>query len=277
MVANPSFVIDLVPAMLGHDTYVLMSVTPTDLHFRDAWPMLVPRTVGSRGRSTRYCAGELIQVRPGDVTDAILADCRTRFGQGVTKDDVFFYLYGLAHRQHDLDLGMGLASAVAAVSRVADFQAFAAGGRGLAELHLGYESIRPWPFEPVIDGVRMHPASADYADRVPDDALRVEKMRYVSETDKSMVIVNERLALHAIPPEAHEYRLGPRSAIDWMLERYQVGTDQGSDATNDPNAWGIAHGDPRYVINMLGRLTRLSVESVAIVRAMPKWDGVREQ
>jgi len=78
-----------------------------------------------------------------------------------------------------------------------------------------------------------------------------------------------RLTLTGIPAEAHEYMLGSRSALDWILERYQVKTDKPSGIVNDPNDWGAEHGDPRYIVDLVKRITRVSVETVAIVKGLP--------
>ena len=87
--------------------------------------------------------------------------------------------------------------------------------------------------------------------------------------DKSRVIVNEHLELRGIPDETHEYTLGSRSALDWILERYQIKKDKPSGIVNDPNDWGKEHGDPRYIVNLVKRITRVSVETVAIVKSLP--------
>ena len=63
--------------------------------------------------------------------------------------------------------------------------------------------------------------------------------------------------------------LGSRSALDWILERYQVKTDKASEIVNDPNAWGEEHGDPRYIIDLVKRIATVSVETVRIVKALP--------
>ena len=72
-----------------------------------------------------------------------------------------------------------------------------------------------------------------------------------------------------IPDEAHEYLVGPRSALEWLLDRYRVTTDKGSGIVNDPNDWGLEIGDPRYIVDLVKRVTTVSVETMAIVRALP--------
>ena len=89
---------------------------------------------------------------------------------------------------------------------------------------------------------------------VSDEQLRVTKMRFAGKrpnVDKSTIIYNDQITLSGIPDEAHEYMLGSRSAIEWILERYQVKKDKASGIVNDPNDWGLEHGNPRYILDLL--------------------------
>lgn len=208
--------------------------------------------------------------RVDNVTDGILTEYRKDYGAEVTKDDIFFYVYGILHSpEYRERFGADLKKMLPRIPKVADFWGFSKAGRALSELHLGYEALEPWPLEAVLDGVSTGSAAPNYAAAVPEEALRVAKMRYGSKGDKSTVVVNERLTLSGIPPQAHEYLLGSRSALDWILERYQIRTDKASGIVNDPNAWGEEHGDPRYIVDLVGRITRVSVETVAIVKGLP--------
>ena len=106
-------------------------------------------------------------------------------------------------------------------------------------------------------------AKADY---------KVVKMRYPgigAKKDKTTVIYNASTTLSGIPDEAHEYLLGSRSAVDWIIERYQVKTDKPSGIVNDPNDWAEEHGNPRYILDLLARIVTVSVETVKIVKSLP--------
>jgi predicted helicase len=205
--------------------------------------------------------------RIDNVTDGILADYRATYGaasdRDITKDDIFFYVYGLLHSpEYRERFAADLKKMLPRIPKVKDFWGFAEAGRKLSELHLGYETIEPWLLEEVVSGK-------------PDDLFHVVKMRYggnARKPDKSAVIVNEHLTLTGIPDEAHEYLLGSRSALDWILERYQIKKDKASGIVNDPNDWGKEHGDPRYIVDLVGRITRVSVETVAIVKSLPPLD-----
>lgn len=87
--------------------------------------------------------------------------------------------------------------------------------------------------------------------------------------DQTTVKYNGYLTLTGLPEEVQRYTLGSRSAVDWILERYQVKTDKASGIVNDPNDWGREHGDPRYIRDLLGRIVTVSVETMKIVDALP--------
>ena len=134
----------------------------------------------------------------------------------------------------------------------------------LAEVHIGYENVEPWPLEEV-----------HRLDWNPDatDAYRVTKMAYPKRNkvvDRSRVKYNADITLSGIPSEAHEYRLGNRSALDWLIDRYRVTTHKASGIVNDPNDWRDEVGDPRYILDLIGRVTTVSVETMKIVRSLPE-------
>jgi predicted helicase len=148
--------------------------------------------------------------------------------------------------------GAHLRGALPRIPFAADYWAFAEAGKALAALHLDYEKLSPWELEFVeTPGVPL-------SYRV-EDKLRLSK-------DKARLVVNRSLALAGIPAEALEYRLGNRSAVEWVIEQYQVGTDARSGITSDPNR----QDDPQYIVRLVGQVVRVSLETVRIVNALPK-------
>ena len=147
------------------------------------------------------------------------------------------------------------------------FHEFSKAGQRLLNLHIGYEQAEPYPlFEQV-------------PPRAPDapELYRVSKMRWGGTSrhkDRTKIIYNEWITLTGIPDEAHDYVVGPRSALAWLLDRYQVRTDKASGIVNDPNDWGAELGNPRYIIDLVKRITTVSVETVGIVNALPPLDEV---
>ena len=82
--------------------------------------------------------------------------------------------------------------------------------------------------------------------------------------DKRSHIYNDFLTLSGIPPEVFEYRLGNRSALEWIIDQYQVSTDKRSGITNDPNR----ADDPEYIVRLIGQVILLSLETTKLVRSL---------
>ena len=102
--------------------------------------------------------------------------------------------------------------------------------------------------------------------------LHVTKMRFAkagSVLDKTSIIYNSSLTLSGIPPEAYQYEVNGKSAIEWIMDRYQVKTDKASGIVNDPSDWATGAGEPRYIVDLVKRLVTVSVETAAIVYRLP--------
>ena len=137
---------------------------------------------------------------------------------------------------------------------VKDFEVFnklAKAGQGLAEIHLHCEQQPEYK----LTKVEKAGEKLDY---------RVTKMRL--SKDKASLIYNQFLTLTGIPPETYEYRLGNRSALEWIVDQYQVSTDKRSGITNDPNR----ADDPTYILRLIGQVITVSLETVRIVKSLPE-------
>jgi predicted helicase len=192
----------------------------------------------------------------------------TRGGE-IGKWDIFYYVYGLLHHpEYRARYADNLKRELPRIPFAPDFWAFSVAGRKLAELHLKYEELEPYKLKFV---------------ETPKTRLswRVEKMKLVGENPKSKienrkekkqsgealhVRVNETLMLSGIPAEVQEYRLGNRSALDWVIDQYQIKTDKRSGITHDPNR----EDDPEYIVRLIGQVVRVSLETVKIVKGLPK-------
>ncbi|MBI4876546.1 MAG: helicase, partial [Acidobacteria bacterium] len=133
-----------------------------------------------------------------------------------------------------------------------DFRAFAEAGKELARLHVEYEQLDPWPLKFVEN--RAEPLSYEVRDK-----MRLSK-------DKTALQVNSSLTLAGIPPEVYEYRLGNRSAFEWVVDQYQVCEDPRSGIRSDPNR----PDDPEYIVRLAGQVVRVSLETVRLVRSLPE-------
>ena len=204
--------------------------------------------------------------RRDNISPEALTAYRARLGGDVTADQIFAYVYGALHapdyrKRYATDLSRLLARIPDPADR-ATFGALAEAGQRLLDLHIDYESVEPYT---LTEHVRI--GAPDDPDR-----YRVTKMRWggaARDPDRSTLIYNDWITLSGIPDAAHNYVVGPRSALAWLIERYQVKTDKDSGIVNDVNQWALEHGEPRYILDLVRRIVTVSVETVAIVRALP--------
>ncbi|MYG20553.1 MAG: DEAD/DEAH box helicase [Gemmatimonadales bacterium] len=205
--------------------------------------------------------------RRDNINPEALAAYRARLDGGVTADQLFAYIYAVLHspeyrERYSADLKRLLPRIPDPADR-ATFEAFAEAGQQLFDLHIGYEDVEPYPLdEEVALGAPPEP-----------ECFRVEKMRWGGQArkpDLSRIIYNEWITLAGIPDEAHEYIVGPRSALAWLIDRYQVKTDKASGIVNDVNDWGLELGESRYILDLVKRIVTVSVETVRIVRGLPE-------
>lgn len=205
--------------------------------------------------------------RIDNITDWALGEYQREYGSQVTKDDIFFYVYGLLHspeyrERYAADLKKQLPR-IPMVPGRDRFEAFAEAGRKLSELHVGYESIEPYP---LTEAVSLAAPADEY------ERFAVKKMKYGGKAgswDKTVIKYNDHIDINGIPEDAQRYMLGSRSGLDWIVERYQVKTDKASGIVNDPNDWSREHEQPRYIIDLLGRITTVSLETMKIVDSLP--------
>ena len=204
--------------------------------------------------------------RVDNVTDTALTQYRATYGSLVTKDEIFFYVYGLLHSpEYRAEFAGDLKKMLPRIPMVKNFAGFAAAGRKLIDLHLNYETVEPYDLQELVTGGR----GAD------DAVYRVTKMAFgktAKEKDKSRIVYNSRITLAGVPEEAYRYMLGPRSAVEWIMDRYQVKTDKASGIVNDPNDWATEHGEPRYILDLVKRIVTVSVETMRIVDNLPDLD-----
>ena len=183
-------------------------------------------------------------------------------GHQITKEDIFYYIYGILHSQEYRErFGANLKKELPRIPLARDFGFFCAAGRKLAELHINYETAEPYPLQIVGDAENPGP---------------VVKMRWgkkrnpatgKTEADKSVLVYNANLTFKGIPALAHEYVVNGRSPLEWMIDRYQVKTDKDTGIVNDPNQYSE---DPRYIPDLIRRLVTVSVETMEIVNSMVK-------
>jgi predicted helicase len=200
--------------------------------------------------------------RRENITDWALEQFRAHYNDStITKWDIFYYVYGILHHpQYRQKYAENLRRELPRIPFVKSpfggdqgevFRAFAEAGKQLADLHFNYEEQPEYPLE-VIENP-LEPLN-----------WRVEKMKL--SKDNTQIIYNNFLTLSGIPPEAFEYRLGSRSALEWIIDQYRIKTDKRSGITNDPNR----EDDPRYIVRLIKKVVTVSVETVKVVKDLPE-------
>ncbi|OZF50681.1 DEAD/DEAH box helicase [Rhodococcus sp. 14-2470-1a] len=201
--------------------------------------------------------------RLDNITDEILDRYRTALGDSVTKDQIFWSVYGQLHvpsyrKAYAADLKKMLPH-IPTPGSAERFTQLATAGERLGYLHMRYEEVDPYPLD-----VELKP-NVDPADR---ETWRVQKMKWRSRTDHTAIVYNPKVTISGIPAEAEEYMLGSRTALAWIIDRYQFKTDKASGIVNDPNLWCDEHDDPTYIIDLIKKVTTVSVETMKIVKEL---------
>ena len=189
-------------------------------------------------------------------------------GEPISKEDVFYYVYGLLHspdyRERYADNLSKELPRIPSVKTATDFWSYSQAGRDLAELHLNYETVAPYSLKIETSGTLT---DADY---------RVEKMRYGKngkDKDLTKLHYNDKITLTGIPLAAYDYVVNGKPALDWVVERQCVKTDKDSGIVNDANDWAIETvGNPRYPLELFQRVVTVSLETMKIVGSLPKLD-----
>ena len=203
--------------------------------------------------------------RRENITDWALEQFRSHYeDDAINKWDIFHYVYGLLHHPDYRErYQANLKRELPRIPFTPDtgsksnkgFWKFAKAGQRLSKIHVGYEDMPEYPLTFI---------------ETPDMPLdwRVEKMRL--SKDKTQIVYNDFLTLDGIPPKALAYRLGNRSALEWIIDQYRVKEDKRSGIINDPNH----EDDPQYIVKLIQKVITVSLETVEIVEGLPRL-GIR--
>ena len=232
------------------------------------------RWYSAPAQSDLFDADKLI-VHDG-ITDHILLEARARYGSSVSKEDIFYYVYGFLHlplyrERFANELRKSLPKLIL-VSRSEDFWLLCDAGRALADLHLHYED------QPAPSGVEVIINDGSRAQSIPNSSFlipnyRVAKLRL--SKDRTELRYNGSIVIKGIPPRSFEYVVNGRSPLEWVIDRYQIKTDKASGLMNDPNDWCFEHGDPDYILRLILSVLTVSVRTVEIIDGLPsiEFDG----
>lgn len=185
----------------------------------------------------------------------------------ITKEDIFYYIYGLLHseeyREKYADNLSKQLPRIPCVKGSREFWAFVKAGRELGDLHVNYEDQKPYPV--IFKGLDP------WKDKYSEKDVRVEKMKFGKDKDKTTIIYNSKITVTDIPLEAYDYVVNGKPAIEWVMERQVVKTDKDSGIVNDANLYAIETvGDAAYPLKLLQRVITVSLETMKIVKSLPK-------
>jgi len=237
-----------------NENLVISVINHTQIPFNVIVTSLIPDVFigGRNGQSFPfYIYNEDGSNRRENITDWALEQFQTHYNdKQISKWNIFYYTYAVLHHpEYREKYAANLKRELPRIPYAPDFYSFTEAGKKLADLHINYETQAEYPLEMI----------ENEAEKVD---WRVEKMRY--NKDKTQIVYNDFLTLAGIPPETHEYRLGNRSALDWIVDQYQVSTDKRSGITNDPNR----EDNKQYIVKLIKRIVTVSLETTKIVKSL---------
>lgn len=208
--------------------------------------------------------------RKDAISDAGLKHFRNAYPtETISKEDIFYYVYGLLHsedyRTRYADNLTKELPRIPCVKKSDDFWAFSKAGRDLAHWHLNYETVEPYK-------AKLDLGNKSFK-QLEDKDFYVTKMKFPKKDQKDTVVYNNAITIREIPVEAYDYVVNGKSALEWVMERQGVSTHKDSGIVNDANDWAIeTMGDAKYPLELFLRVITVSLETMKIVRALPKLD-----
>ncbi len=209
------------------------------------------------------------------ITDEGLDHFRAAYpNENITKDDLFYYVYGILHSEdyctRYADNLCKELPRIPCVKSTDDFWKFITAGRKLAHLHVNYEDVEPYP----VIFKKGNPKQIDISN--PEKFYYVNEMKFAKiknskEKDKSTVIYNSNIIMTDIPKEAYDYIVNGKPALEWVMGRQCVKTDKKSGIVNDANRYAVETvGNPAYPLELFQRIITVSLETMKIVKSLPK-------
>ena len=202
-------------------------------------------------------------VRHDGISDWVLEQAKSKYGNDVTKEDIFYYIYGYLHSQDYRaafveDLKMDLPR-IDFVDSLDDFRAFSDAGRKLADLHLNYESVPVWKGLMINGNIPIESFTA------ADDIYKVGTKKMKIDFERGTIQYNDSISIGNVPKEAFEYVVNGRSALGWIAEMYHITTDKDTGIVNDPKEYSGG----KYIFDLIGSIVTVSVETVKIQNSLP--------
>lgn len=214
--------------------------------------------------------------RKDAIRDWALAEFQKVYNdRNITKEDIFYYIYGLFHsKEYISKYKNNLSKMLPRIPYCIDFWGFSRIGKELANIHLNYENIDIKLSKAKLI-TKTQNSLFDQAEQLSDNDFKVDKMRFdknVKITDKpSKIIYNNKIVIANIDEKAYDYIVNGKSAIKWVMDEYKYDIDKktGSGIINDPNLYS---DDPRYIVDLMMKVIEVSLRSVELIEKLPALD-----
>lgn len=195
------------------------------------------------------------------ITDAALQEFRKVYGDEVSKENIFYYIYAVLQSKGYISAYQdNLSKEMPRIPFLKGFSEYVRTGKELAELHLHYEQ----PVDPSEIGLIVEIDKPDYT---------VQQMKFLKDGKKALkdtIIFNEHIRISHIPARVYDYIINGKSAVEWLMERYAVTTDKASGITDNPNDYG----DEKYIFNLLISVMAVSLKTLELIDSMPEYTEI---
>jgi len=195
--------------------------------------------------------------RNSAISERTIEKYRKLFGSEISEEDIFYYIYGLLHHPiYKTRYAVELSKALPRIPVVEEFGEVSKIGRDLGNLHVSFDTQESFKFTNLSDSdIKLSPVRRFQHIKLNGGSL-----------DKTRILVNDSLVLEGIPAEAYGYEVNGRSAIDWVLERFEIKEDAKTSILQDPNNFS---DEPGYGIKHLGRVINVSLNTIKLVDSLP--------
>ena len=204
-----------------------------------------------------------------NITNHVLKKAQKLYGLNVNKEDIFYYVYGFLHSPEYIQaFGSTLKKELPKIPLLTnknDFWDFTKAGKKLAHLHINYEDV------PKNSKIQVNIARNIMQTKMNRDSIyKMVKMKHLKKDRLDTIIFNDSITITNIPKRAYDYVVNGKSAIGWVMERYQITTDKKSKIENNPNDWAEERGNPRYILDLLLSVINVSIQTLDIIERLPK-------
>lgn len=215
--------------------------------------------------------------RKDNITDWALAQFQNHYqNESITKENIFYYVYAVLHTpQYRVKYEQNLKRDFPRIPFYKDFMFFAERGKELANLHIGYEAVDKYPLETVSTKKSKDKPQGSmlFEEPEPDLYAKAERNQYIPKAklkankENGEIELDDVTILRGIPAEAWEYKLGNRSALEWILDQYKESKPTDKTIAEHFNTYRFADYK-EVVVNLLMRVCRVSMETVRIVKEL---------